>query len=89
MDPLVAQGSDYDHRSDFYSYCAVAYEVLSGQFLPRIERLITVLNTTKNVRPPFPESISNELRAIFLSGFEENPDKRLTLDDAIDCLSKF
>ena len=86
MDPLVARGG-YDKRSDFYSYCVVAYEVLSGEFLPQIKNFFTVTQTEKNIRPPFPESIPEDLKEKLLSGFEENLDNRSSWNDVIESLS--
>ena len=84
MDPIVARQSDYDHRSDFYSYCVVASEILTGIWAPEINGIGVVLGTFTNKRPDLPDQIPQELRHHILSGYEEDPDMRSSWDDVID-----
>ena len=87
MDPLAARGN-YDNRSDFYSYCVVASEILTGKWAPNINGIVIVLETFQNKRPELPSHIPDDLRKHLLSGYEENPDKRSSLDDVIESLRK-
>ena len=91
MDPqtLRMRGDGrYDQSCDFYSYCCLAYEVLSGEWLPRITKFITLMKMEVNRRPEFPDSIPINLRKTLLSGFEEDLDKRAGWDDAMKALSE-
>ena len=89
MDPQTIKG-EYNESCDYFSYCCVAYEVLSGKLLPRITKHKEFENISKsdNKRPPFPEWIPRELRTILLSGFEETLSKRATWDETIAALGK-
>lgn len=89
MDPqtLRLRGDGrYDQSCDFYSYCCLAYEVLSGEWLPRITKLITLMKMKVNRRPLFPRTIPIELRTILFSGFEEDRDKRASWDVVLKTL---
>ena len=91
MDPqtLRLRGDGrYDQSCDFYSYCCLAYEVLSGEWLPRITKLITLMKMEVNRRPHFPRIIPIELRTILFSGFEEDRDKRASWDVVLRVLRK-
>ena len=91
MDPqtLRLRGDGrYDQSCDFYSYCCLAYEVLSGEWLPRITKLITLMKMEVNRRPHFPRIIPIELRMILFSGFEEDRDKRASWDVVLRVLRK-
>ena len=85
MDPRAANG-DHDKSADFYSFCALTSEVLTGKDIPTIKDIRVVMNTKVNVRPPFPEWLSDELRSHLLSGFQEDIAKRSSWDDVIEAL---
>ena len=87
MDPQTVKG-EYDERCDYYSYCCMSYEVLSGEWLPRIT-LRDLWRMKENRRPSFPPCIPLELRTVLLSGFEEKLERRASWNDTIEALSKF
>ena len=87
MDPRACQKHN-DEYTDLFSFCSLASEVLTGKWLPRIEKLKTVQDTYKNVRPPFPDTIPDRLKRVLLSGFEEDVEKRASCEEIIDALCK-
>ena len=74
-----------NHSCDYYSLCSMAYELLSGDWLPNI----SFSELKQKGRPTFPENIPLGLKKVLLSGFEENIDDRATWDVAITAISKF
>ena len=87
MDPRACREHN-DTYTDLFSFCSLASEVLTGKWLPRIEKLKTVLDTYENVRPPFPDTIPDRLKRVLLSGFEEDVEKRASCEEIIDALCK-
>ena len=93
MDPLNAQ-DEYDKKSPYYktidvfSYCVVASEVLTGEQVPRITKLIELTQRKTNPRHPFPDFIPDTLRNYLTSGFDERPHKRATWDQLISALTQ-
>ena len=86
MDPQTIKGA-YNASCDFYSYCCVAYEVLTGDCLPNIS-LGELFKLVQNRRPEFPDSIPSELKSVLTSGFEEDLEKRADWYDTIEAISK-
>ena len=91
MEPRVSYNKPNDKHSDFFSYCMMASEVLTGKELPRLELidLFKMDQSGKNPRPPFPESLPDDLKYRLLSGFEEELSKRSTWQDLIDSFKKY
>ena len=87
MDPRAYNIAN-DEYTDLFSFCSLASEVLTGQWLPRIKDGKTLRDTVENVRPPFPDNIPDRLRRFLLSGFEENVKKRASWEEIIDALCK-
>ena len=87
MDPRACREHN-DKFTDLFSFCSLASEVLTGNWLPRIEKIKTVLDTYENVRPPFPDNIPDRLKRVLLSGFEENVEKRASWEEIIGALCK-
>ena len=65
MDPLVARGN-YDLRSDFYSYCVVACEILTGTWAPKVNGLSVILFSQARL-PPRSFNFNNGLSEFLLS----------------------
>ena len=82
----VTQGNN--KATDLFSFCMLAIEVLSGQFIPKITDLDSIL---KRPNPVFPDSIHvpNELRDCLASGFDEDQNKRSSWTDIIACLREY
>ena len=76
----VTQGNN--KATDLFSFCMLAIEVLSGQFIPKITDLDSIL---KRPNPVFPDSIliPDELRHCLASGFDEDQSKRASWTDII------
>ena len=66
--------------TDFYSFCALASEVLSGQFIPKITDLDSLMNRDN---PTISEMVPAKLRNCLLSGFDEDQTKRASWTDVI------
>ena len=79
----VYQGNN--KATDFFSFCMLAYEVLSGEFIPRIANLDSLIKRPSIV---IPLSVPNTLRDCLMSGFDEEQDKRATWTDTIIALRK-
>ena len=75
-----------NQATDFFSYCVLASEVLSGQFIPKITDVDTLLNRES---PSIPETVPAELRNCLLSGFDEDQEKRSNWTDVIIALRKY
>ena len=71
--------------TDYYSFCILATEVLSGQEVPVIPHLDGLM---EREHPPVPESVPQQLRSCLLSGFNEDQAKRSTWNDVIIALRK-
>ena len=85
MDPAaVTKGNN--KATDFYSFCILALEVLTGQFVPMIP---TLDDLTKRNVPVIPENIPWNLRTHLSSGFDEDQRKRSSWTDIIVTLRKF
>ena len=69
--------------TDFYSFCALASEVLSGHFIPKITDLDSLM---KRDNPTIPEIVPAILRNCLLSGFDEDQTKRASWTDVIVAL---
>ena len=72
--------------TDFYSFCVLASEVLSGHCIPVIPHLDALM---ERQNPTIPEKVPKELRTCLMSGFEENQEKRSNWKDTIIALRKF
>ena len=72
--------------TDFYSFCALASEVLSGHFIPKITDLDSLM---KRDNPTIPEIVPAKLRNCLLSGFDEDQAKRASWTDVIVALRKY
>ena len=84
MDPAAATKRN-NKATDFYSFCVLALEVLTGQFVPKIPTLDDLL---KRDVPKIPEDIPLNLRLHLSSGFDEDQDKRSSWTDVIVALRK-
>ena len=85
MDKLAfTQGNNV--ATDFFSYCILAYEVLTGKFVPKITDVDSLMNRDT---PSFPETIPEELRRCLSSGFDEDQEKRAKWTEVIVALRKF
>ena len=69
--------------TDFYSFCVLAFEVLSGELIPVIPHLDALL---KRENPTIPEKVPNELRECLMSGFDEDQTKRASWTKTIIAL---
>ena len=67
MDKAAVQHGN-NMATDFYSFCVLAFEVLSGELIPVIPHLDALL---KRQNPTIPEKVPNELRECLMSGFDE------------------
>ena len=85
MDPAVATKGN-NKATDFYSFCVLAIEVLTGQFVPKIPTLGDLL---EREAPNVPEDIPLNLRLHLSSGFDEDQSKRSSWTDVIIALRKF
>ena len=72
--------------TDFFSYCVLAAELLSGTFIPKITDVDSLLSRTS---PDIPESVPKELRDCLLSGFNEDQKQRGDWSDVILALRKY
>ena len=79
----VYQGNN--KATDYFSFCMLAYEVLSGEFIPRIANLDSLIKRPSLV---IPLSVPKALRDCLMSGFDEEQAKRATWTDAIIALRK-
>ena len=85
MDPAaVTKGNN--KATDFYSFCILALEVLTGQFVPMIP---TLDDLTKRNIPVISEDIPMNLRLHLSSGFDEDQGKRSSWTDVIVALRKY
>ena len=75
-----------NEATDFFSYCVLASEVLSGKFVPKITDVDTLLNRGS---PEIPENVPKELRNCLVSGFDEDQEKRANWTDVIIALRKY
>ena len=71
--------------TDIYSFCVLASEVLSGEFIPVIPNLDALM---ERQNPTIPEKVPKELREHLMSGFEEDQQKRSDWTDIIIALRK-
>ena len=85
MDPAAATKRN-NKATDFYSFCVLALEVLTGQFVPIIPTLDDLL---KRDVPQIPGDIPLNLRLHLSSGFDEDQAKRSSWTDVIVALRKF
>ena len=85
MDPAAATKGN-NKATDYYSFCVLALEVLTGKFIPKITTFGDLLERTK---PEVPEFIPKELRRHLVSGFEEDQAKRSSWTDVIVALRKY
>ena len=85
MDPAAATKGN-NKATDYYSFCVLALEVLTGKFNPKITTFGDLLERTK---PEVPESIPKELRRHLVSGFDEDQTKRSSWTDVIVALRRF
>ena len=85
MDPAAATKGN-NKATDYYSFCVLALEVLTGKFNPKVTTFGDLLERTK---PEVPESIPTELRRHLVSGFDEDQTKRSSWTDVIVALRKF
>ena len=85
MDPAAATKGN-NKATDYYSFCVLALEVLTGKFIPKITTFADLLERTK---PEVPEFIPKELRSHLVSGFDENQPERSSWTDVIVALRKF
>ena len=79
----VKQGNN--KATDFFSFCMLAYEVLSGEFVPKIGDLDSLMERSN---PMLPLCVPKTLRDCLMSGFDEEQDKRATWTDTIIALRK-
>ena len=85
MDPAAATKGN-NKATDYYSFCVLALEVLTGKFIPKITTFGDLLERTK---PEVPDSIPKELRRHLVSGFDEDQTKRSSWTDVIVALRKY
>ena len=85
MDPAAAITGN-NKATDYYSFCILAIEVLTGKFIPKITTFGDLLERTK---PEVPEFIPKELRSHLVSGFDEDQAERSSWTDVIVTLRKF
>ena len=84
MDPAaVTKGNN--KATDFYSFCLLALEVLTGQF---VQMIPTLNDLTKRDVPIIPNEIPWNLRLHLSSGFDEDQGKRSSWTDIIVALRK-
>ena len=85
MDPAAATKGN-NKATDFYSFCVLALEVLTGQFVPKI---LTLDDLMKRDVPVIPDEVPLNLRLHLSSGFDEDQEKRSSWTDVIIALRKF
>ena len=85
MDPAALTKGN-NKATDFYSFCILALEVLTGQFVPMIP---TLDDLTKRDVPVIPDEIPWNLRMHLASGFDEDQGKRSSWTDVIVALRKY
>ena len=85
MDKAAVQHGN-NMATDFYSFCVLAFEVLSGELIPVIPHLDALL---KRENPTIPEKVPNELRECLMSGFDEDQTKRASWTKTIIALRKY
>ena len=71
--------------TEYYSFCVLATEVLSGHEVPVIPHLDALMERED---PVVPESVPQQLRDCLLSGFNEDQRKRSSWNDVITALRK-
>ena len=85
MDPAaVTKGNN--KATDFYSFCVLALEVLTGKFVPKIP---TLGDLVEREVPIIPDDIPKNLRCHLKSGFDEDQTKRSSWTDIIVALREF
>ena len=84
MDSAAATRGN-DKATDYYSFCVLALEVLTGKFIPKITTFGDLLERSK---PEVPEFIPRELRKHLISGFDEDHANRSSWTDVIVALRK-
>ena len=84
MDPAALTNGN-NKATDFYSFCILALEVLTGHFIPIIP---TLDDLTKRNVPVIPEDIPWNLRLHLSSGFDKDQGKRSGWTDVIVALRK-
>ena len=72
--------------TDFFSFCVLAAELLSGTFIPKITDVDSLLSRTS---PDIPENVPKELRDCLLSGFDEDQKLRGDWSDVILALRNY
>jgi serine/threonine protein kinase len=84
MSPEQIESSrELDHRSDVYSMGAVLYEILAGRTTFEGDKVDTILNQVKTVRPPPPSEVApdreipEQLEEIVMRCIEKDPDRRI------------
>ena len=89
--PEVLEGKRYDGSCDVYSFAIIFYEILTWtepfEELNVMEMMIEV--TKKRVRPPFPQDIPEELRAIINSAWAHNPQDRYSFREISNLLQNY
>ena len=90
MDPQTIKDEGYNETCDNYSFCCMAWEVLSGKWLPSVtlKELMNMAKLNKYRKQTFPKWIPLELRKVLATGFEEDLNKRACWDDITEALSK-
>ena len=84
MDPAaVTKGNN--KATDFYSFCILALEVLTGQFVPMIP---TLDDLAKRDVLAIPDDIPLNLRLHLSSGFNDDQKKRSSWTEVIVALRK-
>ena len=84
MDPAAATKGN-NKASDFYSFCVLATEVLTGKFVPKVPTLGDLLEREV---PVVSEDIPLNLRLHLSSGFDPDQSKRSNWTDVIGALRK-
>ena len=84
MDPAAAKKGN-NKSTDLYSFSILAWEVLTGQFTPKITTYDDLLSRE---HPEFPESVPTDLRKHLSSGFNEDQLSRSSWTEIIISLRK-
>ena len=70
VNPLVAAAKKGNNKAtDLYSFSILAWEVLTGQFVPKITTFDDLLSRE---HPEFPESVPKDLKEHLSFGFQKN-----------------
>ena len=85
MDPAAATKGN-NKATDYYSFCVLALEVLTGKLIPKITNFGDLLERKE---PEVPDNIPMELRQHIASGFDKDQAKRSSWTDVIVALRKF